>query len=585
MPRLPRLPITLWLYVLGDLWKLVGLTTAVLVTVIAFAAAVKPLADGKLGPEDTLTFMLLAMVPMLQYALPFAACFGATLAYHRLATDNELTAVHAGGVSHKAMLVPAALSGLVLAGILLTLSNSVIPRFLRGMSELVAQDAAKIIVNSVQRGESLRMDNTLIYADKVERLGPDEPSGAYERLWLGGLLVVKLNEKDEIESQGSASSAAVWLRRTSVVRGPRGQMVSAGGKPVTEVVIKPTNPVGLGVAVRASSADAVMSFVIPNAFADNVKFLSFSELQQLRADPSRIDRVDKAKRILGMGLAERDVMDRINQSLRSTGVARFSDPFKQAVVLRGSGLVPTRVKGKRERDANVYRILSQTTGNRPIVVDTTNGDGKIQPLVALDGYVRLPREGSPDRGAATITLQLERVAAVQVGPDGEVDAPDEAGAGRGELEQRPLADLTFVDDQSGEFLGRSTTEMARLADKRMLDKPGDRAVLGGPLANLRGDVAELLNEVLSKEQERYAMSVACLVMVLVGSVMAMRLRDALPLTVYLWAFFPALATVLAISGGQQLTHGKGVIGLPILWAGVAALGVFALVEFVRLRRH
>ena len=115
---LRRLPYTLWLYVLGDLWKLVALTTGVLVTVIAFAAAVKPLADGKLGPEDTLTFMLMAMVPMLQYALPFAACFGATLAYHRLATDNELTAVHAGGVSHRAMLVPAVLSGLVLAGLL-----------------------------------------------------------------------------------------------------------------------------------------------------------------------------------------------------------------------------------------------------------------------------------------------------------------------------------------------------------------------------------------------------------------------------------------------------------------------------------
>mgnify|MGYP000423281398 CR=1 FL=1 len=36
--------------------------------------------------------MLLAMPPMLQYALPFAACFGATLAYHRFAADNEAVA-------------------------------------------------------------------------------------------------------------------------------------------------------------------------------------------------------------------------------------------------------------------------------------------------------------------------------------------------------------------------------------------------------------------------------------------------------------------------------------------------------------
>jgi lipopolysaccharide export system permease protein len=581
MPR--RLPITLWLYVLGDLWKLVLLTTAVLVTVIAFAAAVKPLADGKLGPEDTLKFMLLAMVPMLQYALPFAACFGATLAYHRLATDNELTAVHAGGVSHKMMLVPAAVSGLVLAGLLLTLSNSVIPRFLRGMSELVAQDAAKIIVNSVQRGEALRMDNTLIYADKVERLGPDELSGAYERLWLGGLLVVRTNDKGEIDSQGSANSAAVWLRRTNVVNGPRGQVASADGKPATEVVIKPTNPVGLGAAVRASSADAVMSFVIPNAFGDNVKFLSFSELRQLRKEPAGIDRVNKSKRTVAQILSECDVMARINDALRTTGVARFSDPFKQPVVLHGSGLRPTKREGKR--DASVYQILPLTGGSRMIEVDTQQGNGKPLRNKVKDGYVRLPGLGNTDRGAATVTLQLERVTAAQAGPDGEVDAPEDTDAARGELEQRPLADLTFADDQTATFLAKSTRETEELAEKRMADKPGDQPVLSPALATLRSDVLELLNEVLSKEQERYAMSVACLVMVLVGAVMAMRLRDALPLTVYLWAFFPALATVLAISGGQQLTHGKGMVGLPVLWAGVGALSAFAVVEFLRLRKH
>ena len=582
---LRRIPLTLWLYVLGDLWKLVLLTTGVLVTVIAFAAAVKPLADGKLGPEDTLTFMLLAMVPMLQYALPFAACFGATLAYHRLSTDNELTAAHAGGISHRMMLVPAVLSGLVLAALLLTLSNSIIPRFLKGMSELVAQDAAKYIVSCVQRGEALRMDNTLIYADKVLRLGPDEQSGAYERLWLGGLLVVRTNEAGEIESNGTATNASVWLRRTSIVRGPRGQVVETGGKPMTEVVIKPTNPIGLGPTFRASGADMVWSFVLPNAFGDNVKFLSFSELQRVRAEPAVIDRVDKDRRILALRLAECDVMERINQSLRATGVARFEDPFKAAVVLRGSGLRPTRSKVDGKRDAGVYQILP-LTGGRGISVDMVQGEGKTVPLKVAEGYVRLPSGANPDRRSATVTLQLERVAvSVPVGPDGEVQSPEESGAGHGELEQKPLPDLTFADDQATTFLAQPTREIERLAEKRMIDKPGDQVVLAPLLGSMRSDIKELLNEVLSKEQERYAMSVACLVMVLVGSVMAMRLRDALPLTVYLWAFFPALATVLAISGGQQLTHGKGLIGLPILWAGVCALAAFAIVEFIRLKKH
>src|SRR5688500_9453843 len=96
-------PLTIWRYTAIELGRLVLLTTSVLVVVIVFAAAVRYTAAGKLGPLETLRFMGLAMVPMLQYALPFAAGFGATLAYHRIAQDNELKAAAASGLSHRAL--------------------------------------------------------------------------------------------------------------------------------------------------------------------------------------------------------------------------------------------------------------------------------------------------------------------------------------------------------------------------------------------------------------------------------------------------------------------------------------------------
>jgi lipopolysaccharide export LptBFGC system permease protein LptF len=621
-----RPPFILWLYLLGDLWKLVLLTTGVLVTVIAFAAAVKPLADGKLGPEDTLKFMFLAMVPMLQYALPFAACFGATLAYHRLATDNELTAVHAAGISHRSMLVPAAFSGLVLAGILLTLSNSIIPRFLKGMSELVAQDAAKWIVGSVRRGEALNVDGTFIYADRVEELGPDPASGSYDRLYLEGLLVVRTNEKGQVESHGLAKDAGVWLRRTSVMR-----QGLASEKPMTQVVIRPKDMVVSGPGFKAASNELIKPILVPHAFSDNVKFLSFSELHALRDEPERIDRIDRAKRALSMMVEQRRTVDAIDQALKTVGVAKFLDPYRQPITLRASGVRSTFKEvegGKRERDPWVFQILPPA-GGKKILVETVLSDGKRQKQEAESAFLRLPSNHDPDRGPPTLTVQLLKVAAVQMGPEGEVAAPDpDSASARGEAEQRPLADLTYdIDDalrplatitlatgetfkgavvsegekmvlyrpgtgrmtlESGQIrsvVGDKTNEVIQAAKKRGLDKPSDDVVIRPAMNKLSADVRNLFNEVMSKEHERYAMSVACLVMVLVGSVMAMRLRDALPLTVYLWAFFPALATVLAISGGQQLTHGNGLIGLPVLWAGVAALGTLALAEFARLRKH
>jgi lipopolysaccharide export LptBFGC system permease protein LptF len=101
---------------------------------------------------------------------------------------------------------------------------------------------------------------------------------------------------------------------------------------------------------------------------------------------------------------------------------------------------------------------------------------------------------------------------------------------------------------------------------------------------LAEEITSLEREVLSKSQERWALSASCLVMVLLGAVMAMRLKDATPLVVYLWSFFPALISVVVTESGQQATHSHGVWGLPLLWAGVFGLGGLLLFTFRRMAR-
>ena len=117
----------------GELAKLTGLSAGVLVVIIAIGAAIKPLSDGLLDAGDAALFVSLAMVPMLAFVLPFAAGFASTLTYHRLATSNETTAAYASGISHRAVLVPAAVMGLVLALVVSGLNEQVIPRFLLQM--------------------------------------------------------------------------------------------------------------------------------------------------------------------------------------------------------------------------------------------------------------------------------------------------------------------------------------------------------------------------------------------------------------------------------------------------------------------
>ena len=112
------MPLRLYRYILFEMIRVILITTGVLVTVIAFGAVIKPLAgESLLTAGQAVKYVFLAMVPMLQYALPFAAGFGSTLALHRFTSDNEILAMSVVGLSYPAMLANPAADGKALSTI------------------------------------------------------------------------------------------------------------------------------------------------------------------------------------------------------------------------------------------------------------------------------------------------------------------------------------------------------------------------------------------------------------------------------------------------------------------------------------
>src|SRR4030095_1077226 len=112
---IPDMPWLLYRMMLVDLLRVIGLTAGVLVTVIAFGATIKPLTNDRLlEASQTFKYLLAVMLPMLQFALPFAAGFGATLALHRMTADNEIQAMAVSGLSYRRIIVPIIALGLAL---------------------------------------------------------------------------------------------------------------------------------------------------------------------------------------------------------------------------------------------------------------------------------------------------------------------------------------------------------------------------------------------------------------------------------------------------------------------------------------
>ena len=165
-----KFPLILWTWIFSSLGSLVLLSTAILVLVIALATAIKPMSDGLLAGTDLPKFIAIACVPMLAYALPFAAGFASTLVYHRIASDNETTACYASGISHRAILVPALAMGLTLSVALGGLNEQVIPTLLRDLKKLVTVDIARLLSTTIERGKSVKLDSNMIFADSVRRI-------------------------------------------------------------------------------------------------------------------------------------------------------------------------------------------------------------------------------------------------------------------------------------------------------------------------------------------------------------------------------------------------------------------------------
>jgi lipopolysaccharide export system permease protein len=573
-----RQPLSLWLYILGELWRLILLTLGILVLVLAFAVAVKPLADGKIGPIEALRFMALAVIPMTQYALPFAAGFGATLAYHRLSTDNEITAAHASGVSHRSILAPALISGIILAGVLLAASQLIIPRFLRSMEQMVTQDIARILMNSIERGQSVAVGDKRVYADSVVRIDPSPDSGATDEFRLANVCVLFCDPQGRVRQDITASRAHVWVMPGSVAGATAAGADPAGDSQTSTVIIRVEDFVGYESRRGfVSSESYAMPLAAGKSFKDDPKFLTFDELRRLRREPERMNWIDSLRADLATRMLTKLVSDDMIASLDRDRTLRLTDAQDRRVAIKAASMVWNAEELRWD--------LAPLRPGGPIDVALTRDDRTIARLAAREAALYPSyRTGAPEE---RLVFELRVRNAVIRGDDGSDSTAANGPNGGTTVPERLYPDLRFASPAHSGVADRRQTPVDALVDRvnERVARGDNDPWLTDKRDELVRKVDKLHREITSKQHERFAMALACLVMVVTGAVTAVKLSTSLPLTVYLWSFFPALAALITISSGQQLTHDKGLWGLLVLWGGVGILGVYGAMVYARMARH
>ncbi|MSR44710.1 MAG: LptF/LptG family permease [Phycisphaerales bacterium] len=545
------MPWILFRHFFAELTKVLLLTTAVIVVVVAFGAVIKPLTGNLLGPGGILKYIALAMVPMLQFALPFSAGFAATIVSHRFASDNEFQAMAVSGISYRMILVPPAALGVVLTVFMFFLVQTAIPRFWGFMSDVITQDAAQVFVSTIRSGEAFRAGNFLIYADRIDASEPVD-GGGMQRIRLEGVAAIEIDRHGKLETEFVARSGSADL-------------YSSGSDLIVKVAFRDATVLRPGESTVAFMPRAEPTpTLIDRGWERSPKYLPWGELIEVIRDPSQGAAAVEARERLALAIAPARLIDRLHAQISQTGgCVLMSDEAQRAYEVRdaivgGSGFIP-----------------------RPPAKRIT--------VIELEA-------GTPMREASAASAMLT----------GTSGSPGSAGSER--------LDLSLVDPKSRALGGSETrsvrwpTRIVGLAvanpsagvdpnESLLSDSRRIAAQVAPPwsqyastatslLAGVDRATADTLDEALSHVWMRFAQPVSVALVLLLGAVLAIWRKHSLPLTIYLLAFVPAIANVLLIATGQSMIRGHQlIIGVIVMWLGNLLLGGLICSVGWRMARH
>ncbi|MBL9118609.1 MAG: LptF/LptG family permease [Phycisphaerae bacterium] len=583
------MPGILFRHIFLELLKVLTVTTAVLVTVIAFGAAIKPLSENLLEAGDLLRYIVYATIPMMQYALPFSAAYAGTIVYHRLASDNEISAMATSGIPYRRILRPALAMGAVLTLVMLVLLDRGVPTFWQALKRIAPNDAMRLLAAQVRRGEAWIPPglNIEIYADDAyvrrhDGLG-DDPSTPTQRLVLERVVALEKDEKGNPKAEFTAEVATVDQYRV-------------GDSAYLKVVLSNAT-----IFDRADSRFARAAVVRPDAvvvpsFEQGPKGLTFGELLTARHDLSVFPVIVETRRqtmnaletidawshvastvasekpltLFGTGDAENVTLEVLAGEARERELVGRQNGNQRQVVIRQYETVGGERTLRREITAPAAKFFVtmldadrgprlELSADNAVVVDRRVGDRGIRRAVryselAIGGLV------SPDRGGMATDAVLSEAAGIIVNHGGSGAVGDAAPEGTDAVTPSTAA--------SGKPPDALLREL-KVAESR-----------------LRSKVRELSDDIVARIVQRISQSVTALLMIVNAAILAVLLRGKPALLVYVIGFLPAIGDILLISGGEQMLRGEvSWLGVAVAFGGNVLIGIACIVNALLLRKH
>jgi lipopolysaccharide export LptBFGC system permease protein LptF len=532
---------TLHRYIFREVFKVFCLAAVALTLMMSLGSILRPVQEYGVGPSQVIHLMGYFLPITLTFVLPMAALFATSLVYGRLASDNELDACRASGISLLPLVYPGLALAIMVAIANLLLSFYVMPAFVQRAESSLKNDARQILFRNVQRRGyyPLPPDRRYrIYADNAD----------IKNNTLSGVVAVESTTDGGIKKIITAETAKITFN-------PHEKF--------NEVRITAHNTYQMGSDEDAGFSAEWLSLTAEfgSLLGDNIKFKKIDEMKQIRLDPMLFDPVAK----LARKVYAQFTMELLAQDINETIASDANQPFR---LHSDRQVVELSAKNCTIRDEKRLQLADDVV----IVERPLQGNSPGRTLRCQKAFLDI--EG--DEMAPTLTLDIRNA-------KWQTDTGTENILARYIVRGLVLpADVTD-NFKSDNVLNEITPQAISAA---LHAQPGDN--LAGLQNQLQKEIALTLAEIGAETHSRLVFGVGCITLIMIGIALGIILKDGHLLTAFAASAIPALALVSCIMMGKNITKNPEsavLSGVMLMWVGLIVLTLLALEMYRRLLRH
>lgn len=533
---------TLQRYVFRETFKVFAVAALALTLVLSLGSILRPVQEYGAGPRQVVHLMGYSLPITLTFVLPMAALFATSLVYGRFASDNELDACRASGISLLTLVYPGLALAIMVATANLVLSFHVVPAFVHSAERSLKADAKQILFRNIQRRGYYKVppdERYLIYADHAD---PQDNM-------LSGVVVTEIKD--------SAIKRIVTAEKAKVQFIPHERFNDVQ---ITAYKAYQMDPDG----DMASAEWVPITAEFGSLLGDNIKFKKIDEMKRIRLDPMRFYPVAKLAR-------EAYAQFTVELLAQDINAKKDADPNDRNTFYKlhsGQKLIELTAAECAAGDDKKVELS--------VAVTVFEYDAASRQLLRTMRTTRAFLHIEGDELAPTLTMEM-------FNPMWQQADGSEGLSGR-EIIRGLILPETITDKlESADVLKVIHPDST---DSALRDSPSQR--LKELQNKLHKRIKRTFAEIKAELHTRLVFGVGCVTLTMIGIGLGVILKGGHLLSAFGASSLPAAALIVCIMMGKNITKNPGAragSGIVLMWAGLALLSLLAVVIYRRLLKN